>query len=74
MLNRRTGVALLAGLVTMTAFVVYAAESAGVAGWWTTLVYAGCGVSAAPFAVTARLRPQVAGGAGDLDDDLRLVR
>lgn len=80
-LNRRTGVALLAGLVTMTAFLVYAAESRGVAGWWTTLVYAGCGVSAAllvaagtPFTATARLRPQVAGAAGGLDDDLRLAR
>ena len=80
-LNRRTGVALLAGLVTMAAFVVYAAESVVAAAWWTTLVYAGCGVSAAllvaaaaPFAAIARLRPQVAGGAGNLDVDLRVER
>jgi HAAS domain-containing protein len=77
-LRRRTLVALASGTVTMGALVLYAYEFApSLAGWWTTTTY----VSAASAAVllaaasvpalrAARLRPQVAGPAGDVFDDL----
>jgi hypothetical protein len=80
-LNRRTAAGLACGVAAMAGFVLYAAATAGLAGWWTTFVYAGCGgsilvlaVASAPLAATARLRPQVAGDAGDLFDDLPLER
>jgi hypothetical protein len=80
-LNRRTGVALLCGVATMGAFVVYAAATPALAAWWTTFVYAGCGAAAAllvaaaaPLLSVAPLRPRVAGPAGDVFDDVPLGR
>jgi hypothetical protein len=79
-LNRRTGVALLFGLVTMVALGVFAFElRSEIAGWWVALTVAGVGfatpllvLAALPAAGAARLRPQVAGDPGDVFDDLGL--
>jgi hypothetical protein len=77
-INRRTGVALLSGFVTMAALAVLALELRDVsADWWFALTLAGTSI-AAPLLVVAgipltrasRLRPRIAGEAGDLFDDL----
>ena len=77
-INRRTGIALVFGIVTMVALGVLALELKNdSAGWWVSLTLAGVAVAtpllvlaALPAAVAARLRPEVAGDAGDLFDDL----
>lgn len=77
-INRRTGVALLFGLVTMAALAVIALELRNeVAGWWVALTLAGTAIAtpllliaALPTASAARLQPRIAGSAGDLFDDL----
>ena len=77
-INRRTGVALLFGLVTMAALAVIALELRDdVAGWWVALTLAGTALAAPllvlaslPAAGAARLHPAVEGSAGDLFDDL----
>jgi hypothetical protein len=77
-IRRRTCVALLFGLVTMGALVLYAYEfRADLAGWWLTLTYsstAGASVllalAAAPALTATRLRPQVGGEAGDVFADV----
>ena len=82
MINRRTGIALVFGLVTMVALGVLAFELRNdSAGWWVALTLAGVAVAtpllvlaALPAAVAARLRPRVAGASGDLFDDLGFGR
>ena len=77
-IRRRTGLALLFGLLTMAALSLYAYEfRAELAGWWLTLTYtstAGASVllalAAAPALTATRLRPQVGGKAGDVFADL----
>jgi hypothetical protein len=77
-IRRRTGLALLFGLLTMAALSLYAYEfRAELAGWWLTLTYtstAGASVllafAAAPALTATRLRPQVGGEAGDVFADL----
>jgi hypothetical protein len=77
-IRRRTYVALLFGLVTMGALVLYAYEfRAELAGWWLTLTYtsaAGASVllalAAAPALAATRLRPQVGGQPGDVFADV----
>jgi hypothetical protein len=80
-LRRRTLVALASGVVTMAALALYAFEFAhSLAGWWTTATYASAiaaglllvGASV-PAARAARLKPEVAGAAGDVFDDLGLA-
>jgi hypothetical protein len=81
-INRRTGVALVFGLVTMAALGVLALELRNVsADWWVALTVVGVGVAipllllaALPAAVAARLKPRVAGEPGDLFDDLGFGR
>lgn len=76
--NRRTGVALVFGIVTMVALAVLALELRhDSAGWWVALTLPGSAISTAllvlaalPAAVAARLKPRVAGEPGDLFDDL----
>ena len=71
-INRRTGVALVFGLVTMVALELLAFELRNdSAGWWVALTLAGAAVAtpllvlaALPAAVAARLRPRVAGASG----------
>jgi hypothetical protein len=79
-LNRRTGVALVFGIVTMLALGAFAFELRNdIAGWWVAITLAGVAI-AAPLLVlaalpalgAARLRPQVAGDPGDVFDDLGL--
>ncbi|HEY3050529.1 MAG TPA: hypothetical protein VGJ40_02305 [Gaiellaceae bacterium] len=79
-LNRRTGVALVFGIVTMLALGAFAFELRNdIAGWCVALTLAGVAI-AAPLLVlaalpalgAARLRPQVAGDPGDVFDDLGL--
>lgn len=80
-LRRRTAVALVFGLVTMGALALYGYElRAALQGWWLTFTYASTAVASsllvAAFAGTmsaARLRPQVAGTAGDVFDDLGIA-
>ena len=77
-IRRRTGVALLFGLLTMAALALFAYEfRADLAGWWLTLTYtstAGASVllalAAVPALTTRRLRPQVPGEAGDVFADV----
>ena len=77
-INRRTGVALASGLLTMAALGVIAFELRDdVAAWWVALTLAGSAVAtpllllaALPTASAARMHPHVAGSAGDLFDDL----
>lgn len=81
-IRRRTGVALFFGLVTMGALALYAYEFRfALAGWWLTLTYAGAGgasvllaLAAQPTLAATRLRPQVAGEAGDVFSDIPLAR
>ena len=81
-INRRTGVALVFGIVTMVALAVLAVELRNdSAGWWVALTLIGAAVAmpllvlaALPAVVAARLRPRVAGEPGDLFDDLGFAR
>jgi len=81
-INRRMGIALVFGIVTMVALGVLALELRNdSAGWWVALTLAGVAIStpllvlaALPAAVAARLKPRVAGDSGDLFDDLGFVR
>src|SRR5262245_28048467 len=81
-LNRRTSVALGAGLATMAALVVFAGALAdAMPVWWFVATLSGAGacsalivVAAVPAAGASRFRPQVAGEAGDLFDDLGFGR
>jgi hypothetical protein len=81
-INRRTGIALVLGIVTMVALGVLALELRNdSAGWWVALTLAGVAVAtpllvlaALPTVVAARLRPRVAGDPGDLFDDLGFGR
>jgi hypothetical protein len=81
-IRRRTTVALTAGLVTMGALALYAFEyRATLEAWWTTLVFAATAVASSllvaavvPAAGSARLKPQVAGDAGDVFDDVGIDR
>jgi hypothetical protein len=77
-LHRRSAVALGAGAATLAGLAVYAVEySRGLPGWWTTLAFVATGTAIIPVAAAAvvlgrcsRLRPQAAGPAGDVFDDL----
>jgi hypothetical protein len=77
-IRRRTGVALFFGLVTMGALSLYGYEFHSLlAGWWLTLTYASTAgasillaLAALPALAAARVRPQVAGEAGDVFSDL----
>lgn len=77
-IHRRTGIALLSGLVTMAALALIAFElSADVAAWWVALTLIGTALAtpllllaALPAASAARMHPRVAGSAGDLFDDV----
>jgi hypothetical protein len=81
-LNRRTGVALAFGLATMGGLALYAYEfETGLAGWWTTFTYASTAAASSlllaafvPMARAVRLRPLIAGQAGDVFDDLGVGR
>ena len=77
-INRRTGVALASGIVTMAALAVLASELRNeLAAWWLTFTLAGSAIAipllaiaALPASVAVRLRPRVAGEPGDVFDDL----
>ncbi len=77
-LNRRTGLALLSGLVTMVALALIAFELRhDVASWWVALTLSGTAVAGLLLVLAAgaalgatRYRPAIAGPAGDLFDDL----
>jgi len=81
-IRRRIGFGLAFGLATMGALALYAYEfGPALAGWWTTFAFAstsGASVllvaAAVPAARAARLRPRIAGGAGDVFDDLGVQR
>jgi hypothetical protein len=81
-INRRASVALAAGLATMAALAVLAVELRGeMADWWVAFTLAGAAVAASgllvalvPVARASRYRPRVAGGAGDVFDDLGFGR
>jgi hypothetical protein len=81
-MRRRTLVALASGGVTMGALELYAYEFApSLAGWWTTATYASATAAglvllaaSVPAARAARFRPEVAGSAGDVFDDLGFGR
>jgi hypothetical protein len=79
---RRTAVALGSGLVSMAAWAVFALDFRGeLATWWVTFTLAGSAAAGLllagaglPAVAAARLRPSVAGGAGDVFDDVGLAR
>jgi len=81
LLRRRAGVALAAGATTLLAVMVTTYEfSAWISTWRIALTFAIAGASLAPIAAgafalrrTGALRPQTAGDAGDLFDDLAPV-
>jgi hypothetical protein len=81
-INRRTGIALAFGIVTMVALGVLALELRHEsAGWWVALTLVGVAIAmpllllaALPATVAAHLKPRVAGDAGDLFDDLGFGR
>jgi len=81
-IRRRTTLALGFGLATMAAFALFAyAFRAELPGWWLSLTYASTaaaslllGLAAVPTFGAARLQPEIAGDAGDVFDDLGLVR
>jgi hypothetical protein len=81
-INRRTGIALVFGILTMVALGVLAIElRSESAGWWVELTLVGVAIAtpllvlaAVPTAVAARLKPHVAGEPGDLFDDLGFGR
>ena len=71
-LHRRTGIALASGVVTMGALAVAAGSTpAYVATTAATILLAGAAV---PLLAAARVRPQLAGPAGDVFDDLGVER
>jgi hypothetical protein len=80
-LRRRTVVALGSGVVTMGALALYGYEFApSLAGWWTTATYASATsaalllvAAAVPAVRSARFKPELAGSAGDVFDDLGLA-
>jgi hypothetical protein len=81
-INRRTSVALVSGFVTMAALAILALELRDVSTTrWVAVTLVGASI-AAPLLVLAgipvvrasRLRPQVAGEAGDLFDDIGFGR
>ena len=80
-LARRTSLALGAGLATMTAVLVYAVEvRSSISSWVLAFTLAGAGAACVLLALAivpsvraARLRPQIAGTAGDVFDDLGLT-
>jgi hypothetical protein len=77
-IRRRTGVALLFGFLTMAALSLYAYEfRTALVDWWVTLTYASTAcasvllaLAAVPALAATRVRPQVAGGAGDVFADV----
>jgi len=77
-IKRRTGVALVSGLATMGALALYGYEFRSVLpGWWLTFTYASTAVASALLLTAsagtiraARLRPRIAGDAGDVFDDV----
>jgi hypothetical protein len=81
-INRRTGVALGSGIVTMGGLVLYATVlRSELAGWCVTFILAAAPAAAAllalaalPAAGAALYHPRVEGEAGDVFDDLRLGR
>ena len=81
-INRRTGVAVASGLATMGGLALFAYElRAELAGWWVAYTLSGAAaawvllvLAAVPAGRASVLRPQVAGGAGDVFDDLGLPR
>jgi hypothetical protein len=81
-INRRTGIALVFGIVTMVALGVLALELRGDSSeWWVALTLVGAAITipllvlaALPAAVAARLKPHIAGEPGDLFDDLGFGR
>jgi len=81
-LNRRTGVALASGFVSMAALAILALELRNEsAAWWVAVTLVGASVVAPllllagiPLQRASRLRPHVAGDAGDLFDDIGLGR
>jgi hypothetical protein len=81
-INRRTSLALASGLVTMGAVALFAFELRNdMSGWWVAVTLAGTAtasvllfLAALPAAGAARLRPRVAGDAGDVFDDLGFGR
>lgn len=81
-LNHRTSLAVASGLVTMGALAVFAlALRNDLAGWWVIGTLSGTLVATALLVVATvptvgarRLRPRVAGDAGDLFDDLGFGR
>lgn len=81
-IRRRTGVALLFGLLTMAALSLYAYEfQAVLAGWWVALTYistAGASLllalAAVPALAATHVRPRIAGEAGDVLADIGVRR
>jgi hypothetical protein len=81
-INRRTGLALASGLLTMASLGILALELSDVsAGWWVASTLAGTAIAgpllvlaAIPAARASRLHPNIAGEAGDLFDDLGFGR
>jgi hypothetical protein len=81
-INRRAGLALVAGVATMAALALIAFELRNAAdGWWVAFTLVGSVAAATLLALAAvpttgatRLRPRVAGKAGDVFDDLGLER
>jgi hypothetical protein len=77
-IRRRTGVALLFGLVTLGALALYGYEfRSALPGWWLTLTYASAAgasillaLAALPALAATCVRPQVAGEAGDVFADV----
>ena len=77
-LRRRAAVALASGAAAFAAIAVYAYEySSGLPGWWTTTAFVVSGAALVPIggaavalARNARVRPQAAGAAGDVFDDV----
>ena len=81
-INRRTGVALVSGFVTMAALAILALELRAVSSsWWVVLTLVGASIAAPllvlagiPLVGASRLRPQVAGEGGDVFDDIGFGR
>lgn len=81
-INRRTAVALVSGIVTMAALALLAFELRNeMATWWVAFSLVGSAIAipllviaALPASVAARLRPRVAGEPGDVFDDLGFGR
>lgn len=77
-LRRRAAVALGSGAAAFAGIAVYAYEySSGLPGWWATTAFVVSGAALLPIggaavalARNARVRPQSAGSAGDLFDDV----